>query len=200
MKKIFATVCFAITSIILCSGLSAQADTSKLNLKPFTLDIYDLIKDKGLFQQIDFYNSEELTVCRELRATELSAENGKLIIQNNQRYECIILPQHNVGLFYSDGGKNFYNVSFDPRKPQNHFVFQAYSDNQFYLQYFTDNSGYYYVTYAGNDYYIQNGPAIDASNKMQLHLLFDDQITSKKTTGTDVIPSFPSRNPGAGKH
>ena len=45
------------------------------------------------FSDIDFYNSNEVKLYSELRADEISANNGVLKIINNIRYEYIVLPK-----------------------------------------------------------------------------------------------------------
>lgn len=171
-----------------------QTDT--LRLKYFTLSDYYTINSAGLFSDIDFYNSNEVTLYRQLRSDEISAKNGVLKIINNVRYEYILLPKRNIGHYYATYSANSIRISFDARNPNKSFSFDLKGASNGYKLYFlttTEQNGEFGIDYDGEFYNILSGPGFTKDGVSSVYLLFDNIMEIQKETTDDTLKSYKSR-------
>lgn len=191
---------FTIASML---GLSAHAQNARnLNLKDFTSFDYQVVSQANLFSAIDFYNSNVLTLTRELRSDEVGASKGILRFTNNRRYEDVILPLRNVGQFHSVMSNGSIRVSFDARSANRTFTFVPSRGSDGKTEYFIDSTidsyGQVIVQYAGEEYIAvlsnnENEAGFDLAGNARVHLLFDKVCQQNKQMTSDTLKSFPSR-------
>jgi hypothetical protein len=192
MKKI--NVLFFCIAIFCSTNLITAQDT--LKIMAFTQNDYDLLQEGDLFSEIDFYNTEGVTLYRQLNSNELTASNGILKIIDNIYYEYIELPRLNVGRFYATSGYSDLRICFDARHPENSLKFEMLEsdggETLFYLSTFIDGD-HDAVNYAGNTYHILEGPGFTKDGTNFIYLAYDNIKEVNKETKKEVLESFGSR-------
>ena len=97
--------------LILCSV--ALLSSCSMNRMLLTVDTKQEIEKAGIdIKQVQFYNSEEIVLSRELRNGELKVAEGKVRIENGKSIEEIIIPANTPGICEMNDEKTL-KVSFD---------------------------------------------------------------------------------------
>lgn len=93
-------------SILLLSSCS-------INRMYLTVDTKQQIEKAGVdIKQVQFYNSEEIALARQLNKEELNVAEGKVRIENGKHIEEIIIPVNTPGICELNDEKTL-KVSFD---------------------------------------------------------------------------------------
>jgi len=93
-------------SILLLSSCS-------INRMYLTVDTKQQIEKAGVdIKQVQFYNSEEIALARQLNKEELNVAEGKVRIKNGKHIEEIIIPANTPGICELNDEKTL-KVSFD---------------------------------------------------------------------------------------
>ncbi|MCF8465036.1 MAG: hypothetical protein K9G41_09350 [Flavobacteriales bacterium] len=101
MKKLLPFAAFVLLSS--CS----------INRMYLTVDTKQQIEKAGVdIKQVQFYNSEEIVLARQLNKGELKVAEGKVRIENGQSIEEIIIPANTPGICELNDEKTL-KVSFD---------------------------------------------------------------------------------------
>lgn len=150
------------------------------------------------FSDIDFYNSNEVKLYSELRADEISANNGVLKIINNIRYEYIVLPKWNIGRFILSSDPQSIEIAFDDRHPENGLKFElsstTSSEKLYFLSTFiSETDRGVKVRYGGESYFIVIGPGFSKNAENSIYLLYDNNQVVNNVNAIDTMKSFPFR-------
>ncbi len=95
-----------LAAVILLSSCS-------INRMYLTVDTKQQIEKAGVdIKQVQFYNSEEIVLARQLNKGELKVAEGKVRIENGQSIEEIIIPANTPGICELNDEKTL-KVSFD---------------------------------------------------------------------------------------
>jgi len=106
MKFLIMKKLIPILSIVLLSSCS-------INRMYLTVDTKQQIEKAGVdIKQVQFYNSEEILLARQLNKGELKVAEGKVRIENGQSIEEIIIPANTPGICELNDEKTL-KVSFD---------------------------------------------------------------------------------------
>ncbi len=102
MKKLLIFTSF----VILLSSCSA-------NRMLLTVDTKQQIENAGVdIKQVQFYNSEEIVLARQISKEEVKVAEGKVRIENGKHIEEIIIPANTPGICELNDEKTL-KVSFD---------------------------------------------------------------------------------------
>lgn len=83
------------------------------NLIYFTQEIRnDLEVDNLDIEKVQFYNSQKITLKRNLSKEETQIAKGTILLENGQYFEEIIIPKKTKGVIVKDGSK-YVKVAFE---------------------------------------------------------------------------------------
>ena len=99
-----------VTFLLLTSLLLSSCSVNRLLL---TVDTKKQIEEAGVdIKQVQFYNSEEIVLARQLSKEEINVAEGKVRIENGKHIEEIIIPANTPGICELNDEKTL-KVSFD---------------------------------------------------------------------------------------
>ena len=100
-------------SISLFAALSIILSSCSLNRMLLTVDTKQQIEKAGVqLSQVQFYNSEEIVLARQIGKEEIKVAKGKVRIENGKHIEEIIIPANTPGICELHDEKTL-KVSFD---------------------------------------------------------------------------------------
>ena len=89
------------------------------NLIYFTQDIRDDLNVNNLdVEKVQFYNSEKITLKRNLSKEETQLAKGTILLENGQYYEEIIIPKKTKGVAVIEGSK-YLKIAFESGENRN---------------------------------------------------------------------------------
>ncbi len=93
--------------------LSVVLSSCSINRMFLTVDTKQQIEKAGVdISQVQFYNSEEIILARQLKKEEVKVAEGKVRIENGKHIEEIIIPANTPGICELHNEKTL-KVSFD---------------------------------------------------------------------------------------
>ena len=100
-------------SLSLATLIVFTLSSCSLNRMLLTVDTKQQIEKAGVdIKQVQFYNSEEIILARQLNKEELKVAEGKVRIENGKDIEEIIIPANTPGICELNDEKTL-KVSFD---------------------------------------------------------------------------------------
>jgi hypothetical protein len=100
-------------TIGLLSILTLLLASCSSNRMLFTVDTKQMIEKAGVqVSQVQFYNSEEIVLARQISKEEVKVAEGKVRIENGRNIEEIIIPANTPGICEMNDEKTL-KVSFD---------------------------------------------------------------------------------------
>jgi hypothetical protein len=113
LEKLYATnpqIMNRLFLLVIYTALLSSCSTNRLLL---TIDTKQQIEKAGVnIKQVQFYNSEEIILARQLNKEELKVAEGKVRIENGKHIEEIIIPANTPGICELNNEKTL-KVSFD---------------------------------------------------------------------------------------
>ena len=100
-------------SLSLATLIVFTLSSCSLNRMLLTVDTKQQIEKAGVdIKQVQFYNSEEIILARQLNKEEIKVAEGKVRIENGKNIEEIIIPANTPGICELNDEKTL-KVSFD---------------------------------------------------------------------------------------
>ncbi|MCS6819141.1 MAG: hypothetical protein RMJ53_03255 [Chitinophagales bacterium] len=141
---------FIIFSVVLVAALS-----SCKNLVPYTESLRQKYNwNENQIKKIQFYNSRQIILQRQLEKDEIAIEGGKIKIRDGKKIEEIIIKRHTPGVAVSIPSRDRLEISFE--KDDNHYLRFGVNPNEgkkFSLLASEWNNGIGKITYHGKTYY-----------------------------------------------
>ncbi|MGB0917320.1 MAG: hypothetical protein ACPGU4_07000 [Flavobacteriales bacterium] len=98
--------------LLLLSAVALLSSCS-INRMLLTVDTKQQIEKAGVdIKQVQFYNSEEIILARQIKKEEINVAEGKVRIENGKHIEEIIIPANTPGVCELNNEKTL-KVSFD---------------------------------------------------------------------------------------
>lgn len=144
MKKKLVIVVFIIVSMVI---------SSCSNLIFFTQDIRnDLNENKLEVEKVQFYNSEKITLLRNLSKEETQIAKGTIRLENGEYFEEVIIPKRTKGVAIKKGSK-FLNVAFETGEKR-FLRFDLNENNKYQISADNWKDSYGYIVYDTANYFI----------------------------------------------
>lgn len=119
----------------------------------FTEDIRENLNENYLkINKVQFYNSDKVVLKRNLSKEETQIAQGKIVLENGQYFEEVIIPKNTKGVAIKEGTK-YLKVAFETGDNRN-IRFDLNEQNKYQISADSWKDNYGCIVYDTTKYYI----------------------------------------------